>query len=113
MSILNFLIKTVEAGDGGTSSGRIEFNNPIGPNDIFELIAALLTAITRIGAAVVVVMVVYSGFLFVKAQGDPGELEKAKKTFMWTVIGGVILLGAEAIAILIQSTASELGVDLR
>lgn len=114
MSLLKFFIKTVEAQGtgGGEPAGRIAFNNPIEANEISELITLLLRSVSRVGAAVVVMAVIYSGFLFVKAQGDPGELEKAKKTLLWSVIGGVILLGAEALAAVISQTATGLGAGI-
>lgn len=85
-------------------------NNPIGPNSLNELIVAVLEFIVRLGAIVVVFFVIYSGFLFVKAQGDPGKLSEAKSTFTYTIIGGVILLGAQVIAEVIKNTARQLGV---
>ncbi len=109
MLILKNLIREVEAQE--TVDGLI-FNNPIDAKDIFELIAALLTFVSRVGAAIVVFMIIYSGFLFVKAQGDPGELEKAKKTFLWTVIGGVVLIGAQTLAMVVKNTAAGLGAGI-
>lgn len=86
-------------------------SNPIGrANNIYELITVLLEFIVKLGSVVVVFFVIYSGFLFVKAQGDPGKISEAKSTFTYTVIGGVILLGARVIASVIQNTASQLGI---
>jgi hypothetical protein len=91
----------------------IGIRNPLTnvPN-LQTLVRLLLDAVVRLGAVVVVFMIIYSGFLFVKAQGNESELEKAKNTFLWTVIGAVILLGARSIAALIQGTAAEFGVPL-
>ena len=96
-----------------TSSG-LKFQNPIGNSvsDLPSLIAKLLEFVTRVGAAAVVFMVIYSGFLFVKAQGDPEEIKKAKSTFLWTVVGGVVLLGAATLAALIESTVQGLGAGI-
>ena len=51
-----------------------------------------------IGFPILVLALVYSGFLFVKAQGNPTEIETAKKAFFWTVVGGVVLLGSSILA---------------
>ena len=91
---------------------RIQFTNPIKADSIEGLVTILLSAVVRIGTVVAVFMLIYSGFLFVKAQGDPGELEKAKKTFFWTVIGGVIVIGAQTISVVIQNTARGLGAGI-
>ncbi len=103
MKISNFFAKIAEA-QGGT----ISFTNPISANSIEDLIAAVLNFVATLGSVVVVMMVIYSGFLFVKAQGEPAGLEKAKKTFFWTVIGGVVLIGAATFAAVIKSVSDGL-----
>ena len=55
--------------------------------------------------------IVYSGFLFVTAQGNETKLEKAKKVIVWTLIGGVLVLGAQVVATAIQGTVRELTLD--
>lgn len=55
-------------------------------------------------------MLVYVGYLFVVARGNPGEIEAARKALLWTLIGALILLGAKAIAIGIQQTVQALSV---
>ena len=106
----NIFIKIAEAAE----PTKVAFTNPVSSkiSSIPQLISTLIEAVTKLGAAIVVMFVIYSGFLFVKAQGDPGELEQAKKTFMWTIIGGVVLLGASALAAVIEKTATGLGVGL-
>ena len=47
---------------------------------------------------------IWAGFLYVKAQGNPGELDKAKTVFIDTCIGVAILLGAKIIASIIVGT---------
>lgn len=43
------------------------------------------------------VMIIWSGFLFVTAQGDPAAISKAKQNFIWTVVGVAIVLASKAI----------------
>lgn len=86
----------------------ISFPNPIKQQSITELVNKILSVVIDIGAIVAVFFVIYSGFLFVKAQGNPGELEKAKKTFLYTIIGGVIILGAFVISEAIQGTVDQI-----
>jgi hypothetical protein len=69
-----------------------------------QFIQRLLGFIIRIGTIVVVLMLVYTGFLFVKARGNPGEISTAKNSLLWTLIGGLILLGSQAIAKAIEAT---------
>lgn len=86
--------------------------NPINRNDIGGLVEVVVAFFLRLGSVVVVFMIIYSGFLFVKAQGNDAELSKAKNTLLMTIIGGVILLGARVIAEVVKNTAEGLGVGI-
>jgi archaellum component FlaF (FlaF/FlaG flagellin family) len=69
---------------------------------------AILQAVVDIGAIVLIFMLVWVGFLFVTAQGNPEKISSARSALIWTVIGGLILLGAEAISKVIEATVSSL-----
>jgi ABC-type uncharacterized transport system permease subunit len=77
-------------------------------DDLPSLLRAILGAIVQLGAILLVVMLVWVGFLFVTARGNPEEISKARSALTWTVIGGLILLGAQAISEVIQATANSL-----
>lgn len=82
-------------------------NNPLGAGTTLPvLIANLLKLVAQIGAVVCVFFIIYSGFLFIKAQGEPAEITKAKSVFFWSIIGTAILLGAAVIAELIKGTVN-------
>jgi len=81
--------------------------NPLGttgPNSIPVLIQKILEGVLKIGIPVIALAIIYCGFLFVKAQGKPEELKKAKEALLYTLIGAAILLGAWAIAKMISAT---------
>lgn len=90
-------------------SGRIE--NPLkadsitGPNG---LINDLINAVQIIVAPLIVIFVIYAGFLFVTARGNDRKLETAKKTLLYVLIGAAIILGAEVLSTLIENTADNL-----
>ncbi len=79
--------------------------NPIAKigKNFYDVLVAILSASVHILFPILVLMIVYTGFLFVKAQGNPGELEKAKQALMWTLIGGLIILGSVAFAEVVKS----------
>jgi hypothetical protein len=81
-------------------------DNPLIEIDSFpELIKEILEKIVvPIGAVIAALAIVYSGFLFVTAQGNAEKLSKARSAFVWAVIGGLILLGSWAISEGIQAT---------
>lgn len=83
--------------------------NPLKAASLNDLVKQILEFVVRLGTVVIVLMIVYIGFLFVTAQGEPGKITEARNALMWTVIGALILLGAQAIASAIQATANALG----
>lgn len=92
------------------SQGDITLVNPLkAGTSLPALLADVLQIITTIGTVVIVLMIVLVGFKFVTAQGAPGKIEEAKKMLLYTLIGALILLGAQTIALMIQSTVSALG----
>jgi hypothetical protein len=87
---------------------QVSFPNPIKATDLRQLVKDILDVVVEFGAIVVVFFMVYAGFLFVKAQGDPGGLKKAKDTFFWTVVGGMIVLGAHVLSRVIKNTVDQI-----
>ena len=107
--LLSFpLFSLAQSGGNNQPSGGNNFvtlNNPLtGVDDLGQLVIKILGIVVKIGAYVAVAAIIYSGFLFVKAQGNQKELEDAKKTFFYTIIGVMILLGAQAIALGVGNT---------
>lgn len=70
----------------------------------YDFVRAVLSIIVRIGIPVAALFLIYSGFLFLTAQGDTAQLQKAKTSFVWAVIGTAVLLGAWALAEAISGT---------
>ena len=111
---LLFLVPLISAGQGGGAPGAGSgIQNPLKPeiSTFSAFLTTLLNIIITIAVPIVVLAVVYSGFLFVTAQGNETKLEKAKKVIVWTLIGGVLVLGAQVVATAIQGTVRELTLD--
>ena len=90
---------------GSSGSGLI---NPLGSNSLWALVSQVLTFVIRIGAIVIVFMLVYVGFKFVTARGEPAGISSARNALLWTIVGALILLGAKAISLGICATAASL-----
>jgi hypothetical protein len=88
------------------SGGKI--CNPIGQDSIKDFIIVILQGVLKIAIPVVVLALIYSGFLFVVARGNPEELSKAKSALLYTIIGTGVLLASIAIAELIARTVTSL-----
>ena len=109
--IPGFIARAAGGGDlGGSSVTKIKIDNPIKYNTLLDFVNAILQIVIQVGTPILVLAIVYVGFLFVKARGNSSELENAKTTFFWTIIGAAIVLGAFVISTVIENTISNLGV---
>lgn len=86
----------------------VKLENPISSNTINEFIVKILEGILKIGLPIIALAVIYCGFLFVAARGNPEKISKAKDALLYTLIGAGVLLGSWAIAELISDTVSAL-----
>jgi hypothetical protein len=102
-----------------TSAGNgqnITLVNPLGAasctssgNCLMAFLESVLKFVIQVGAVIVVLMLVYVGYKFVVAQGKEAEIREARTMLLWTVVGALILLGAQAIASGIKATVQAIG----
>lgn len=96
---------TPEALDCGNTQGVGCIQNPLGPgSNLGTFLESLIGIIVQAGIPLVVLALVYSGFRFVLAQGNPEKLVEARRILLWTVVGTAILLGAWTIATIVSNT---------
>ncbi|TSC61095.1 MAG: hypothetical protein G01um101448_874 [Parcubacteria group bacterium Gr01-1014_48] len=82
--------------------------NPLRFGSIPEFITAVLNIVLMIIVPLVAVFLMYAGFLYVSAQGNATQVEKAHKVFLWTIIGAAVALGAMILSSAIQGTINSL-----
>ena len=106
----SIVVPRLAVAQSGGGSVSYTVKNPLGPNidTLPELVALVLSAAVQIGVPVVALGIIYSGFLFVKAQGKPEDIKTAREAFYWTIIGAMIVLGAFVILGIIQGTVDQL-----
>lgn len=107
LALLPTTIVWAENTVGGLGTFQIE--NPINANNFEDFLTDILNIIVQIGVPVLVLMTIYTGFKFVAAKGNAGELTKAKAMFFNLIIGAFIILGCFAISQALQNTVSQLG----
>lgn len=90
----------------------IGIRNPIGVNSIQKLVSSVLEILVVAGTPIAVLFLIFSGFKFITAQGNSTKITEAKQYFMWTLVGIVILLGAEVLAKVVEGTIEQLGHNL-
>ena len=86
----------------------INIPNPISVGTIPEFIQKVLDFIITIGLPILAMAIIYSGFLFITAQGAEAQITKAKNALLFAVIGGFILLGSWLIAGAVKEALTDL-----
>ncbi len=85
----------------------VRLENPLNNISSLEgLLVAILNIFITLMIPVIVFFIILAGFKYVTAQGNPSKIEEATTTFMYAVIGGVVILAAVAIAEIIKNTVA-------
>lgn len=98
------------------SSGKVEavasLPNPLGDKvkSIPDLFYLIVNALISVSYVVIAFFLIWSGFKFVSAQGEPDKITDAKNTFKYTIIGALIIIGAQTIIAIVKSIISGLGI---
>jgi len=94
-------------GDGSPTFANI---NPLGAetDTIPKLVTKILELVVQIGLPIIVLAIIYAGFLYVKARGNETEVTEAHRTIYYTIIGAAIVLGAAVISAAIKGTIDSL-----
>jgi hypothetical protein len=82
--------------------------NPLGYSTLTEFLKRLLQIVAQIGFPLIVLFIVYIGFQYIAAEGNPDKLKKVHSYFFWALVGSLIVLGAEALSLAIQATVNDL-----
>ncbi len=80
--------------------------NPFDPNigSINDLIDILIKIMWLVVMPLLVVALVWAGYLIVSARGDEKKLTLGKRVLIWTLVGGLIIVGAKVIKDVIIGT---------
>ena len=103
---------TVNNGTGPATcgDGSCSVVNPLGSTtSLCGLLKKLFEAVVAIAIPIAVLFIIWSGFQFVLAQGNPKKLAEARRNFYYTLIGIAIFLGAWLLATIIASTINAVG----
>jgi len=85
--------------------------NPLGDkiSDVPTLLNTVIGVVISFSYIVVACFLIWSGFKFVTAQGNESKITSAKTTFYWTIIGALIVMGAQTLSSVFQETLKSLG----
>ena len=103
IKIVSFVlgIKEVFADTGLGTGGGISFQNPLTADSFTELADKIIDFLLAIAAPIVVIMVIWAGFLFMTAGGNPEKVQKGKDTLLWTAVGVIILMVSKGVTTLL------------
>ena len=98
----------VEALGGTPAQVDTTISNPLKSEyDTFpKFVAQITKTAVEVLMPFVVLGFIWSGFLFVKAQGNAEGLKQAKSAIFWSIVGAFILMGAYGFAMIIGETIS-------
>lgn len=83
--------------------------NPTGVDNLYDFMLTIIRLVVRWFVYPVIVFSWFlTGFLFVKAQGNPSELQKAKSWLLWTFIGTLVVLMAQGFAFALRDTINQI-----
>ena len=113
LSLMTLLLPTIifaqTSGNppGTTPSGgglSYSLKNPISDfPDLQSLVVAIINVIIIIATPIVIFFIIFAGFSYVTARGNPAKIQEATRSLTYAVIGGVLIIGAFAIAEIIKN----------
>lgn len=86
------------------AQNKLSIQDPLSNQLLVCTIKGFIGGIYYIGTPIAAVAIGYAGFLFVKARGNVTQLEAAKKTLMWVVLGTGLFLGSWLIGTALLNT---------
>ena len=82
--------------------------NPLSSiNSIPEFFQAILDIVMVFAIPFIVFFIIYAGFLYVMAQGNPDKVSKAHNALLYALIGGVLILAANALLAIVTGTVEQ------
>jgi hypothetical protein len=82
----------------GLSAGNVGSATGLGTRDIRQTIGSIINVALSLLGIIVLVIIIYGGFLWMTAGGNDEKVGEAKKWIFGGIIGLVIILSAYAIA---------------
>jgi len=98
------------AQSGGAPGAGAQLQNPLRMNDLVSVIVAIADILLILAVPIIIIFIVYAGFLYVTAQGNTTKIQDAHRALLYALIGGAIILGAKVISAIIANTVGSITV---
>ena len=101
------------SGDGSSVGGQVAppktLSNPLKVDSIGEAVNVGIDIFTYIAVLVGVLMLIWTGFQFVLAQGNAAKIKDLKSWLLYIVIGIALIIGARIIIQVVLTTLESTG----
>ncbi len=94
-----------QQGPGQQISGT-SITNPIGVSSPMELIQKIINYVLGIVGAVAVLIIIYSGFVYMTSRGNEKQIESAKNSLTYAIVGLVVIFAS---IIIVNAVISAIG----
>ena len=98
------------SGSAGSSATSGYLPNPLCVSSVSDILYLAVDIATYIGVVLAVIFVIYAGFKYIAARGNPTKITEAHHFLLAVVIGIAILIAASAIVNVIKNTLTSAGV---
>ncbi len=82
--------------------------SPTSDTNIQQFIVHVLQGLVQLSIPVIAVAIVFSGFKYIMARGNPAKIKEAHNNFLYVLIGSALLLGAWALVTILGNTVSQI-----
>lgn len=95
------------------NDGVFQLKNPLAVKSIDGLLELIIDRVLiPLAIPIAIVIFIWVGFTYIKAQGKPEEITKAHKALLYTMIGLAIIFAAKGILLIIKGTIVEVSQQL-
>ncbi len=91
-------IPFIHAADLTSNLDLVGGESELGNEDLTTTIGKLISALLSVLGVIFLLLIIWAGFTWMTAQGDPKKVDKAKDILITSVVGLIILLSAYAIS---------------
>jgi len=104
--VLSVFISSFVVAVPNVSSQGLQFqlNSPLNADiiTIEGLLTTILNVLLVLAVPIIIFFIIFAGFNYVTAQGNPEKIKTATRSLTYAIVGGVLILGAVAISEIIQ-----------
>ena len=99
---------TGSGGIGPAPGGSTLLQNPLASDSLEDFLLDIIQILIVFAIPLIILMIIYAGFLYVLARGSEEQVTKATRAFTYAIVGGLLILGAELILQVVKGTVDQL-----